>query len=136
VHATAFVAEKRPFDVNAEDAGHTLRDGGTRRENRLFDDVQIVADQRGEKSRRAEAPVSDSDGGDGFDARIVVEQHAAAAVHLAVDESRREQIPFEIDRLIGADDLARADDRLDAPVAHQQVAAALDAGIGENSSVS
>ncbi len=49
-----------------------------------------VADQRRQQRGRAEAPVRRSDGGDRLGRRRVVEKHVAAAVHLDVDEPRRE----------------------------------------------
>ena len=71
--------------------GTPLRDRLAHRVDGALHHVQIVADQRGQKARRAEAAVRAADGGDALDARIVVEQHAAAAVHLRVDEARDEQ---------------------------------------------
>ena len=135
VHTAAFVAEERTFDVDAEHAGHAARDGFAHRVNRLLHDVQIVADQRGQKSRGPETAMSTANGGDGLDARVAIEQHAAAAVHLRVDESGHQQLPVEIDGVIGADDLARIDDGLDASGANQQSSAALDAGVGQQLSV-
>ena len=37
-----------------------------------------------------------------LDARIVVEQHAAAAVDLRVDEARHQQVALEIEDALGA----------------------------------
>ena len=59
-------------------------------------DVQVVADQRGQESGGAEAAMRTADGANGLDARLVVEQHAAAAVDLRVDEAGQQQFALQI----------------------------------------
>ena len=64
--------------------------------------MQIVADERGQEADRAEAPMRAADLDDRIDAWIVVEQHAAAAVDLRVDESRQQESPCQIVLAVGA----------------------------------
>ena len=65
VHAAPFVAEERPFDVDAEHAGNALRDGIAHGVDGALDHVQVVADQRGQEPRGAEASMRAANGGDG-----------------------------------------------------------------------
>ena len=53
------------------------------------------------------------DRGDPLDGRLGVEQHAAAAVDLPIDEARRENAAAEIDLLAAAGAVFEADKRLD-----------------------
>jgi hypothetical protein len=132
VHATAFVAEEWPFDVDAKHAGNPPGDRVANRIDRARDHREVVADQRGQKSRGAIPAVRGTDGRDAVDVGAVVEQHAAATIHLRVDETGHEQLAVEIEDAIGTDDLARAHDRFDAPVTNQQRAAVFDARIGQD----
>ena len=139
MHAAALLAQEWPFDVDAEQAGNAAQDAFAHRADAARHHGQIVADQRGQETGGAEAAMRAADGFDAGDAGIVVEQHAAAAVHLGIDESGDQQLLLEIDDAIDdsirTDHFARADPRLDAPVVHQQRLAALNAGVGQNPSV-
>ena len=53
------------------------------------------------------------DRGDPLDGRLGVEQHAAAAVDLPIDEARRKNAAAEIDLLAAAGAVFKADKRLD-----------------------
>ena len=96
VHALARDVEEWPLDVNAEDAGHARGDGGAHRGDGPRDDLEVGADQCWQEGGGAEAAVRGADGADRFDARCVVEEHAAAAVHLQVDEARQQQSAAQI----------------------------------------
>jgi len=110
------------LDVDAEYARHALFDGRIHRPDRAFHGVEIVADQRRQEPGRAEAPMRLADGGDAVDRRMIVEQDAAAAIHLQVDEAREKiasQLPvLEVGRALSgrhhADDQASVHE--DAPV--------------------
>jgi len=54
----------------------------------LTDGVEIVADQRRQETRGAEAPVRRAYRADRLETGIVVEQHATAAIDLHIDENR------------------------------------------------
>jgi hypothetical protein len=56
--------------------------------------LAAIGDKGRQEPGRAEPPMRRSDRADAFDAPGIIEQHAAAAIHLHVDESRREQ-PFD-----------------------------------------
>ena len=56
--------QERPFDVDAEHAGHARHDGRLHRRDRARNHVEIVADQRGQEARGAEAPMRAADGAD------------------------------------------------------------------------
>ena len=58
-----------------------------------------VGDDRRQQRRRAVAGVGGADGADAFDIRRVIEEDAAAAIHLDVDEAGRQQSAGEIDAL-------------------------------------
>src|SRR5580700_5642539 len=98
--------------------------------------VSIVADQRGQKTGGAEAPVGLADGAYGFRARVVVEQYAAAAVDLHVDESGQQQLSAEVDDLASeAARILRIDQGFDARARKQQSLSAHDALTGQQPAV-
>lgn len=96
--ALALDIEERTFDMDPEHARHAGFNGASSRGDGARDDIEVGADQSGHEARRAEAPVSASDLPDHVDTRRVVEQHAAAAIHLRVDESGQEHVAAEVDR--------------------------------------
>ena len=75
--------------------GHARCDRPPRGGDRLGDPGRVVADQGRQEAGGAEAPMRRADGGDALERRRVVEQHAAAAIDLDIDEARRQQ-PREI----------------------------------------
>src|SRR5215211_7520197 len=85
--------KKRSFEVDAQNARvalpRLLRPLGCGRHY-----FSPVREESRKETRRAEAPVRSGDRGDAFRGRIVVEQHVAAAVHLKIDEARREPGPI------------------------------------------
>ena len=114
VHAAARRREIRSFEMDADHAGHALGDRCVDRGDRFAHHVDVVADQRRQETRRAEAAVRFADAADRLDCRRVVEQHAAAAVDLAIDEAGQQQIAAEIlDVEIGHAAIVRGDDRVD-----------------------
>ena len=99
VDAAPREAQERPLDVNTEHARYACLDRFIDRADRGGDDLEIVADQRRQQARGAEAAVRCGDGGDGLDARRIVEQHAATAVDLRVDKARQQHRAAAIDDL-------------------------------------
>ena len=84
--------EVRAFEVDAEHARHALRDRLAHRRDRCAHDLDVVADQRRQEPGGAEAPMRGADAADRVDRRRVVEQHAAAAVDLGVDETGQQRV--------------------------------------------
>ena len=82
--------------MDAEHAGHALRDRGLDGCNRGAHRVDVVADQRRQKSGGAEASMRDADAANRFDRRGIVEQHAAAAVDLHVDEAGQQHVAAQV----------------------------------------
>jgi hypothetical protein len=122
--------------VNTENAGHALVERGLHRGDRASDGVHVVADQRRQKTGRAEAPVRRAYRADRFGIRIVVEQYPAAAVDLHVDEAGEQQPPFEIhDERVGAARIVGIDERFDVPGRQQQRLAAHQPRSGQQAAV-
>ena len=80
------LVDERAFDVNTDHAGNPRTDGGVAGIERSGDLLRRVADQSRQEGGRAEARVRRTDRGDRLDADLVVEQNAAAAIDLGVDE--------------------------------------------------
>ena len=96
MHALAARIDERPLDMHAERAGNAplgRARGGERRGQHL----RRVGDDGRQKAGDALAPVRGGDFRDRLDRRLGVEQHAAAAVDLPVDEAGREDSAAEID---------------------------------------
>ena len=74
-----------------------------------------VGDEGRQEAGRAEAAMRGADRADAVDAALVVEEHAAAAVHLHVDEARREQ-PLDRAMLDPRAELLDALESCDPPV--------------------
>ena len=87
--------EHRPLDVDAEHAGNASVDRLLDRAHGLVDHGAIVGDDGGKKPRGAIAAVRRADGDEAVDRRRLVEQRAAAAVDLDVDEAGREHAAVE-----------------------------------------
>ena len=116
VHAAPRAAEIRTFEMDAQHAGYVVGDGRVDRRERAAHLVRTVADERWQKTRRAELSVRRTDCADTVHVGPVVEQHAAAAVDLRVDEAWQQNqstqvVDFDIRR-----DVACRDHGLDATV--------------------
>ncbi len=61
-----------------------------------LDDIGVVGYQGRQESRRPECAVRRDHGAQRFDVRRIIEQHAATAIDLDVDEAWRKQAPFQI----------------------------------------
>ena len=96
MHTLASDVQERALDVNTEHAGHSGVDRGAHGLECAGDDVQIIADERRQKARGAEASMGAADLPDGIDGRLGVEQHAAAAVYLRVQKARQKQMATEV----------------------------------------
>ena len=94
MHALPLRVEVRAFEMNAEDARHLLLHCCTDCSDRFGHVFACVGDKRRQQPRSAVAAVRGGDGPDTGDGRLVVEEHPAAAVHLDVDETRREQAGY------------------------------------------
>ena len=96
VHALAAQIDEWPLDMHAERAGHAhMRLAGCRQ--RGCQHVRRVGDDGRQKAGHSLAPVRMGDPGDRVDRRLGVEQHAATAVNLPVDETGGEDAAAEID---------------------------------------
>ena len=136
VHSLARDVEEGALDVDAEDPGHARLQRAAHRGDGARDDVEVGADQRGQKAGGTEAAMGAADGADRLDARRVVEQHPAAAVHLRVDEARQQQAAAEIAALrAAAARVGRGDDVEDAPVVDQHAAAVREALLAQHAPV-
>ena len=136
VRALALGADERALDVHADHAGYARRDGLTHRGDRVGDHREIVADQRGQEAGGAEAAVRGADGADRLHGGRVVEQHAAAAVHLRVDESGQQQRPAQVVGLGGLRArIACGHDRRDAPVVDEDGACLDEPVVDEDAAV-
>ncbi len=122
--------EERPLDVDAKHARHPRRDGGIDCRDRARDRIEAIADQRGQKAGGAETPVGLTDCRYARDCRIVVEQGAAAAVDLEIDEAgeqvARQLAPGSVWRA-----LARRCHGGDAPAFDRHAAVKLETGRGQ-----
>src|SRR3546814_15135995 len=79
-----------------------------------------VADQGRQEGGGAEARVRGADRRDRFDIDLVVEQYAAAAVDLRVDEAGQQPAAFEVDLALGGR-IAGIRDRSESAVDHGQI---------------
>jgi hypothetical protein len=96
----------------------------------------IVADQGRQQSGRAEAAMRRGDATHAVHIRRVVEQHPAAAIDLAVDESGRQHAPAEIVTLRFAHArIGIADDRGDVRAVDQHGKARSETGVGQHAAV-
>ncbi|GMA75536.1 hypothetical protein GCM10025880_19530 [Methylorubrum aminovorans] len=90
VDADPLRAQERPLEMDAEDAGNACRDRFRDALDRRPDRRPRVGDEGGQQGSGAAFAVGGRDPGDADDARIVVEQHPAAAIDLTIDEARRQ----------------------------------------------
>ena len=101
--------------MDAEHTGHARIDRGTNGGEPLPDDLQVVADQGRHETRGSEAPVGTTDRSDRVQRWLGIEQHAASAIDLCVDEPRQQDASAEVpplgapaDRVIAVDDAGDA----------------------------
>src|SRR5690242_6714531 len=96
MHALAGDIEEGALDVDSEHSGDARGDRGAHGGDGACDDFEIGTDQCGEEPGGTETPVRSPDRLDRLDARGIVEEYAAAAIHLGVDESRQKQGTGEV----------------------------------------
>ena len=89
VHALPFGVEERAFEMQAEKA--RLARHVARRRHGAHHHLTFVGNQRRQQAGGAKAAMSRNDGAHACGRRHIVQQHAAAAVHLDVDEARGQQ---------------------------------------------
>ncbi len=86
MHALALGIDERPLDMDSERAGHAfarLARGGERRVKH----ARRVGHDRRQEGGHAGAPMRGGDRCNPLEGRIGVEQHAAAAIDLPIDEA-------------------------------------------------
>ncbi len=118
MHAFSLRIEERPFQVDAEQSRNAGSEPVADRLDRLLHLRTRIGDQRRQEASRAEAAVRGADGADTFDVRVIVEKHATAAVHLHIDEARREQ-PFDSSDLNACGNAIDRDDTGNPLALHQ-----------------
>ncbi len=94
--ALACGGEKRAFHVNAQNARNLLLDRLIDRRQRGMHLLGGIGDQRGQHPRGAVFAMCFGDAAQRFYRRRVVEQQAAAAVHLHIDKAGQQQAPLQI----------------------------------------
>src|SRR3546814_6881607 len=87
--------------MEADDAGHALLDRRIDRGERGGDLRRRVADQRRQEGGGAKARVRGADRRYGIDIDLIVEQYAAAAVDLRVDEAGQQPAAPQVDLALG-----------------------------------
>ena len=120
--------EMRPLDMDAEAAGDVCGDGVANGRDRRRGHGGAVGDQRRQQRRGPEAGMGGADRTHALDGRRVIEQRAAAAIHLQVDEAGGDEAAIQHDplgslrkrsRRCGAGDCAAIDEHRDiAEAAH------------------
>ena len=123
VHAFSRRADVRPLEMETEHARHPLIDRTPHRIDRAHHRGAVAGDQGREEAGGAVAPVRLADARDRRGLGRIVEQHAAAAVDLQVDEARRQQAAVEIDAPGVPRRRGVIDDALDPAAGDQQGAA-------------
>ena len=102
MRASALRVQKRPLQVDTQDAGYALHRSLLHGVNRRTHDVIAIADERGKKRGGPEFCVRRAHGSQRVERRRVVEQYAAPAVDLDIDESGRQAAPLHVEHGIGA----------------------------------
>ncbi len=82
--------------MDAEHSGHPGGERFAHRADGAAEGRQVAADQGGQEAGGAEAAVRGADRADGRDIGGVVEEGAAAAVHLRVDEAGQQQPALQV----------------------------------------
>ena len=94
--ALARGVDMRPLEMQPEKPRHARLGRRHARLDHRARDLRRVGDQRRKQPGRSEPPVRGADGGDLVQARIGAEHDPAAAVHLEVDETGREDAAVEV----------------------------------------
>ncbi|MNZ65913.1 hypothetical protein D3C78_841140 [compost metagenome] len=97
--ALACDGKMRPFEMQAEKAGHPSLVGDDAGFGGSGGNVRPVGDECDHQRRGAELRMGRADAGNAFHIRLIVEHHAAAAIDLEVDEARRNEQSFRIDNV-------------------------------------
>ena len=112
MHALSARIDERSLDMHAERARNAhmrLARGGQGRGQ----DIRRIGHDGRQEAGDALAPMRGGDPGDGLDRRLGVEQHAASAIDLPVDEAGGEDPAAKIDLLAVARAVTPIDKRLD-----------------------
>ena len=96
VRALARRRQIRAFQMQTENSRYSLGDRIAGRGDRIAHHLAIVADQGRQQTGGTEAPMRLRDAPQRIDGRRVVEQHAAAAVDLDVDEAGQQRVALQI----------------------------------------
>ena len=90
--------DHRALDMRTEHARYARRDRRVGRVERLRDRFVGIADQRRQERGGAERAMRIADRGNALDTQRVVEEDAAAAIDLCIDETGHQPTAVEIDR--------------------------------------
>ena len=112
MHALAARVDERPFDVDAKRAGNPFVRLARRRE-RFDQHTRRIGHDRRQEAGDAGAPVRGGDRGDPVDGWLGVEQNAAAAIDLPIDEAGRENSAAKIQLVAAAGAVVEPGERLD-----------------------
>ena len=99
MRALAGQSQMRPFQMQADKAGHARIGCRHACGDGLDIDLGRVGDQRGQQGGGAELRMSRADGADGIKRRGIVEQHPAATIDLQVDEAGHNHAAIELQAL-------------------------------------
>ncbi len=95
VRAAPLGRQERPFEMDAEAAERRAGDRLLDRGDRLGGDLRRIRDQGRQQRRGAEAGMRIADRAHALRGRRIVEQHAAAAIDLRIDEARRQHAALQ-----------------------------------------
>ena len=132
VHAFSGRVDVWSLDMDAQDARHPPVDRMAHGSDRARDGRAIGGDQGRQEAGGAVTPVRRADPRDGRGLGGIVEQRAAAAVDLEVDEARRQQAALEVDAARAVRQPRIVDNALDPSVREQQGAAAGQPAVQQN----
>ena len=116
VGAASLRVDERALDVNPENARAALAAGNGDCFDCGLENLFTVGDHRRQQAGRAESAMGKGNAADAVGRRLLVEESAAAAVHLRIDEARRQESALEIDLADRLRQAARRNDGLDAGV--------------------
>jgi hypothetical protein len=96
MNATAFLAKKWPFDMDTQHTGHASLDGIVGGSQSFLDNLEIIADKRGQHSGGAKLAMGAGNGPDAINSGGVVEQYTTTAVDLGVDVAGQQVLAAQI----------------------------------------